>query len=35
MKGQDRKLWAYFAHCDQVAKASGPISGIRSRLPKM
>jgi hypothetical protein len=30
MNGQDRKLWAYLAYCDQAAKASGPISGMRS-----
>ncbi len=35
MKGQARKLWAYLAYCDQTAKASGPMIGIRRRLPKM
>ena len=35
MNGQARKLWAYLAYCDQAAKASGPMIGISSRLPKM
>ena len=28
-------MWAYLPHCDQVAKASGPSSGIRVCLPKV
>ena len=34
MNAHDVKSCAYFAQSDQVANASAPISGIRSRLPK-
>ncbi len=35
MNAQATKSCAYFAQMDQVENASGPISGISRRLPKM
>ena len=29
------KLWAYFAACENVLKASGPINGSNNNFPKV
>src|SRR5439155_7337695 len=35
VNGKLRKLCAYFAHCDQMVKVSGPTRGSSSSLPKV